>query len=256
MLLTGAGLLLKSFLLMRAVDPGFRAENVLTMTVDLPGSVYKTTASIKAFHARTLENLSNLPGALAAGAVNWLPLGDALIMGNFQLDGGREVPRGLFVDKPAVSPEYFRLMGIAVRSGRGFTGQDNATAAGVAIVSQSVARTLWPGGDALGQRLSVENNPRPEDWLTIIGVVDDVRQRNLTEKAHAAIYQPYAQVKDRGFLSRMTFVVRTAAHPASIAAAMRGVLREVDKNQAALSITAMTDLVATTTAGAADSRLD
>ena len=247
-LLTGAGLLLKSFLRMRAVDPGFRAENVLTMTVDLPESLYKTTASIQAFHARTLEKLSNLPGVLAAGAVNWLPLGDALIMGNFQLDGGRDAPRGMFVDKPAVSPEYFRLMGIALRSGRGFTGQDNATAPGVAIVSQSVARTLWPGGDAIGQRISVENNPRPEDWLTIIGVVDDVRQRSLTEKAHPAIYRPYAQVKDRGFLRRMTFVVRTAAHPATMAAAMRGALREVDTNQAALSITTMTDLLATSTA--------
>ena len=73
-LLTGAGLLLKSFLRIRAVDPGFRAENVLTMTVDLPGSLYNTTASIQSFHVRTLEKLSNLPGVSAAGAVNFLPL--------------------------------------------------------------------------------------------------------------------------------------------------------------------------------------
>jgi putative ABC transport system permease protein len=255
-LLTGAGLLLKSFLRMRAVDPGFRAENVLTMTVDLPESLYKTTASIQAFHTRTLEKLSNLPGVSAAGAINWLPFGEALIRGGFHLYDERPTPRGYFVDKPAVSPEYFRLMGIPLLSGRGFNGQDTATAPGVAIVSRTVARTLWPGGDAIGQRLTLEEDPKPEDWLTIVGVVDDVRQQSLTEKAAPAIYRPYAQVNGRDFLRRMSFAVRAAdriadrvdSPRAGMVTAMRGVLREVDRNQAALSITAMTDLVAKTTA--------
>jgi predicted permease len=248
-LLTGAGLLLKSFLRMRAVDPGFRVENVLTMTVDLPESLYNTSVSISAFHARTLEKLSTLPGVLAAGAVNWLPLTGVVMWSTFHLYGGRPTPSGYMVDKPAVSSEYFREMGIPLLSGRVFSDQDNSTAPRVAIISQSVARTFWPGGDALGQRITLEDHPKPpEDWLTIIGVVDDVRQASLTEKAHPAIYQPYAQVKKAEFLSRMTFAVRTAAHPASMATAMRGVLREVDRNQPAQSIAAMTDLVATTTA--------
>ena len=248
-LLTGAGLLLKSFLRMRAVDPGFRAENVLTMTVDLPESLYNTRVSISAFHARTLEKLSTLPGVLAAGAVNWLPLSGVVMWGTFHLYAGPPMPRGYMVDKPAVSPEYFRVMGIPLLSGRAFSDQDNPTAPRVAIISQSVARSFWPGGDALGQRITLEDHPEPpEDWLTIIGVVDDVRQASLTEKAHPAIYQPYAQVKKTEFLSRMTFAVRTAAQPASMATAMRGVLLEVDRNQPAQSITTMTDLVATTTA--------
>ena len=160
-LLTGAGLLLKSFLRIRAVDPGFRAENVLTMTVDLPESLYNTTAGIQAFHARTLEKLSNLPGVLAAGAVNWLPLNGALMWGNFHLDGGRQCRAGYMVDKPAVSPEYFRVMGIPLLSGRAFSDQDNSTAPRVAIISRSVARTFWPGGDALGQRITLEDHPKP-----------------------------------------------------------------------------------------------
>jgi putative ABC transport system permease protein len=249
-LLIGAGLLLKSFLRMRTVDPGFRAQNVLTMTVDLPESLYKTTASIQTFHARTLEKLSNLPGVLAAGAVNWLPLNGALIRGNFHLDAGRPMPGGYVLDKPAVSPEYFRVMGIPVLSGRAFNDRDSPTAPGVAIISRSVARTFWPGGDALGRRITLEDHPKPEDWLTIIGVVDDVRQQSLTEKAHPAIYQPYMQVRPPFFISHMTFAVRTAAPPASLVAAMRGVLQEVDRNQPAQSITAMTDLVAATTAEA------
>jgi putative ABC transport system permease protein len=247
-LLIGAGLLLKSFLRMRAVDPGFRAQNVLTMTVDLPESLYKTTTSIQTFHARTLEKLSNLPGVLAVGAVNWLPINGALIKGNFHLDAGRPMPRGYVLDKPAVSPEYFRVMGIPLLSGRAFNDQDSPTAPGVAIISRSVARTFWPGGDALGRRITLEDHPKPEDWLTIIGVVDDVKQQSLTEKAHPAIYQPYTQVRRPFFVNHMTFAVRTAAPPASLVAAMRDVLQEVDRNQPAQSITAMTDLVAATTA--------
>jgi putative ABC transport system permease protein len=248
-LLTGAGLLLKSFLRMRAVDPGFRAENVLTMTVDLPESLYNTTVSIQAFHARTLEKLANLPGVLAAGAVNFLPL-NGVMWGLFHLYDGRPTPPGYMVDKPAVSSEYFRVMGIPLLSGRAFSDQDNSTGPRVAIISRSVARTFWPGGDALGQRMTLEDHPKSgnEDWLTIIGVVDDVRQRSLVEEAHPAIYQPYAQVKKPLSLSSMTFAIRTAAQPASMATAMRGVLREVDRNQPAQSITTMTDLVATTIA--------
>jgi putative ABC transport system permease protein len=185
---------------------------------------------------------------LAAGAVNWLPLGGALISGDFHLYDGRSTPRGFMVDKPAVSSEYFRVMGIPLLSGRAFSDRDSSTAPRVAIISRSVARTVWPGGDALGQRITLEEDPRPEDWLTIIGVVDDVRQQSLTEKAHPAIYQPYAQVRQPDFIDHMTFAVRTAAQPASMATAMRGVLQEVDRNQPAQSITAMTDLVATTTA--------
>jgi putative ABC transport system permease protein len=170
--------------------------------------------------------------------------------GLFHLYFGRPVPPGYMVDKPAVSSEYFRVMGIRLLSGRAFNDRDNSTAPRVAIVSRSVARAFWPGGDALGQRITLEDHPKSgnEDWLTIIGVVDDVRQRSLTEKPHPAIYQPYAQVKKPLFLTSMTFAIRTAAQPASMATAMRGVLREVDRNQPPQSIATMTDLVATTTA--------
>src|SRR5204863_6615870 len=108
--------------------------------------------------------------------------------------------------------------------------------------------TCWPDGEALGQRISVDNHPGPEDWLTVIGVVGDVKQESLTENVHPAIYQPYSQVRDQSFLSDMTFAVPTAAPPASMATALRAVLREVDRNQAPQSIAAMTDLVSTTTA--------
>jgi hypothetical protein len=99
-LLTGAGLMLKSFMRMRAVDPGFRTENVLTMTVDLPDASYPTVTAIQAFDSSILTKLSNLPGVVAAGAVNFMPLQPVLISGDFTLDGGRKLPRDYNVANP------------------------------------------------------------------------------------------------------------------------------------------------------------
>jgi putative ABC transport system permease protein len=247
-LLTGAGLMLKSFLRLRAVKPGFEPENVMTMTVDLPESAYRTAAQMRAFHTRTLESLSNLPGVLAAGAVNWRPLGNELTMGDFQVEGGQPLPPGYMVDKPCVSPGYFRAMGIRLLRGREFAEGDDSTAPGVVIVSQSVARSLWPGSDPLGKRVSMEDHPKPGDWLTIVGVVDDVKQQGLAKKSDPAIYQPYLQVTHPFFLIHMTFVARTASNPLGVASGMRGVLSEIDKDQPVQSITAMDNLIAETTA--------
>ena len=246
-LLTGAGLMLKSFMRMRAVDPGFRTENILTMTVDLPDSTYPTATAIQAFDEGVLAKLSNLPGVVAAGAVNWMPLQPGLVEGDFQLEGGRKLPPGYYAAKPAVSSEYFRVMGIRLHNGRVFTGQDSSTAPGVAIISQSVARTIWPGEDPIGKRIAMEDHPKAADWLTIVGVVDDIRQQSLTEQPIPAIYQPYEQVTRPFFLSHMSFVVRTAIDPQSVSASMRDSLSSVDKNQP-VSITSVTDLVGAATA--------
>jgi putative ABC transport system permease protein len=246
-LLTGAGLMLKSFMRMRAVDPGFRAQNVLTMTVDLPDSIYPTAAAIQAFHASMLAKLSNLPGVVVAGAVNWMPLQPVLVRGDFHLDGGRRLPRGFTVAKPAVTPDYFTAMRIRLLQGRGFTRQDNASSVGVAIVSQSVARTLWPDEDPMGKRITMEDEPKAKDWLTIVGVVDDIRQQRLTDQPEPAIYQPLEQVTRPFFLSHVSYVVRTVQSPQSVAASMRGVLYQVDKNQPVL-IAPFSDMVNATTA--------
>jgi len=244
-LLAGAGLMLKSFLRIRAVDPGFRAGNVLTMAVELPESTYRTAAQMRAFHQRTLEKLARLPGVLVAGAVNWLPLGEWWVKGDFRLEGGRH--SHFDVVKPAVSPGYFRTIGIRMQRGRDFTDRDSATAPGVAIISQMVGRRLWPGEDPIGKRISMEDDPKPEDWLTIVGVVDEVRQQGLTEQPELAIYQPYPQVTRTFFLGHMTFAVRTASNPQSIAPAVRSVLRNVDQNQPVQSISTMEDIIAGTT---------
>ncbi len=247
-LLTGAGLLLKSFLRLRAVNPGFEPTNLMTMTVDLPDSTYQNAPEIQAFHTRILRELSRMPGVLAAAAVNWRPLSEFLTMGDFQVESGQKLPPGYVVDKPCVSPGYFKAMGIRLMRGREFAEADNGAAPGVVIVSQSVVRSLWAGEDPLGKRISTEDHPKPGDWLTVVGVVDDVKQQGLGKKSDPAIYQPYLQARRPFFLSHMTFLIKTGSNAQGVASAMRTVLREVDRNQPVESIATMDSLIATTTA--------
>jgi predicted permease len=248
-LLVGAGLMMKSFLRLRAVDPGFAPANVMVMTVDLPDSTYRTAEQMRSFHTRTLTEFSRLPGVQAAAAVNYLPLGEFLTRGDFQLEGGRALPPGFLVDKPGVSAGYFRAMGIRLVRGREFTDRDNEKAPGVVIVSESVARSLWPGEDPLGKRVSMEDHPKPDDWLSVVGVVEDVKQQGLAKRADPEVYQPYPQLTRTFFLGHMSFVVKAAAGSVqAIAPAIRGVLREVDRDQAVQSIAAMDAVVAATTA--------
>jgi predicted permease len=243
-LLIGAGLLVRSFLRLSAVDPGFRPEHVMTMTVDLPQSTYSAVPRLRAFHQQLLGSLSTLPNAIAVGAVNWLPFGDMSITGDLQLRDGRDS----WATKAAISPGYLRAMGVRLESGRDFTDRDHAGAAGVVIVSESLARQLWTNEEPLGQQLSIESRPIETDWLTVVGVVDDVRQNGLKEDVAPAVYQPYQQARNPFFLSRMTFVVRTDGDPRRIAPAMRTALRTVDDDLAAHSIMSMEDVIGRTVA--------
>jgi predicted permease len=244
-LLVGAGLLLQSFMRLRAVDPGFRPDHVITLTVDLSDADYPTTERLHAFHRQALARLSNLRDVVAAGAINWRPLGSILIKGGFRVDGGPPVPEGFIPDKPAVSPGYFGAMGMRLIRGRDFTAADNASGPGVAIVSLTVARFLSGSEDAIGRRVSLSD---PGDWLTVVGVVEDVRQWGPAQAVHAAIYQPYLQVRNPLFLRHMSFAVRTASDPLRLGPGIRGVLRDVDKNQPAESISTMRDVMSAATA--------
>jgi putative ABC transport system permease protein len=247
-LLTGAGLLLRSFWRLQSVDPGFHPDHTLAVTVDLPDSRYRTAAQMRAFHQSTLEKLEGIPGVEAAGAVNWVPFGRNLVRGDFQLEDGRRLPAGFAVDKPVVSPDYLRALGIRLVSGRAFRESDDGAAPGVVLISQAVARRLWPGEDPIGRRISMADKPKPGDWLTIVGVVDDIRQRELTDRPSAAVYLPYRQVSATFFLSHMSFIVRTPADVASMAPAVRRVLREVDADQPVNSVVPMPEMIAATTA--------
>ncbi|HET9708943.1 MAG TPA: ABC transporter permease [Gemmatimonadales bacterium] len=226
-LLTGAGLMIKSFLRMRSLDTGYDAPRVVTMSVNLPRIAYPDAARMQSFHTALLERLSRIPGANAVGSVSFRPMSDVGIMGDFVVRGPTPLPHGYTVDKPTVSPGYFAALGIRILAGRDFTTADRAGAPGVVVVSQTVAKRLWPNESAVGNRISMQDHPGPNDWLTVIGVVNDVVQdAQLTR--HSTIYLPYLQNTAPFFMNQMTFVVRPAPGAANLAAAMRTALRDVD----------------------------
>ena len=239
-LLIGAGLLIKSFARLRLVDPGFLPENVLIMTVIPPQS--RTLEQLKSFHQQLLDKLSALPGIGSAAAVNWLPLGHALVSTRFGAEG-QDIFDQLVACRVGVSHDYFQTMGIRLLRGRYFNAWDNEKALPVVIVSRATADRVWPDQNPLGKRVYFQPYPGPQDWLTVAGVVEDVRQRSLAESPPLAVYQPYLQVSDPIYLSHMVYLVRSRANPTSIAALMRERLHEVDKDQPIYAFETLQDLV-------------
>jgi predicted permease len=245
-LLIGAGLLLRSFSRMRSVDPGFRSEHVIAMTLDLPEAYYSDVQAMQAFHGALIDKLTHIQGVEHAGAVNWAPLTGNLLMGDIYSEESAQAPRGhAWVDKLITTSDYFRAMGIELVHGRDFTPQDDQNAARVAVISESVAARLWPpsGTDAIGKRLTGRDEPTPEDWLTIVGVVDDIVQTDFTGGREPAMYTPVLQTQRTFFLASMTFVVRAEREPPDLMQAMRTAVWELDADLPVSALTSMDDLV-------------
>ena len=240
-LLTGAGLMIKSFTRMRGVDTGYDANRVTRMTVDLTNVRYSDGARQRAFHAAMLEQLARIPGVRRVAGVSSAPMGEGLdgTIGDFVVDGPTPLPRGYNVDKVLASPGYFATMGMRVLQGRDFTGSDRERAPAVVVVSETVARRIWPDADAVGKRIAMSDHPGPNDWLTVVGVVNDVVQdRSLGKRS--TVYLPYLQSSMPWLLGRMTYVVRSDA-AVTVAPAMRAALREVDAAIPAQQLQTMDD---------------
>lgn len=249
MLLIGAGLLLRSFERLRSVDLGFAPGNLITATLDFPHTRYQTADLLHDVQRRVSERISVIPGVRASAAVNWLPLTRTTIEGDFTLEDGRPLPPGYIVLKPCVTPAYFTVMGIRIREGRGFLPTDDASSGRVAIVSRSVAERLWPGGSPIGKRITMEDKPKPSDWMTIVGVVDDVVQDGLAAARAEAIYQDLAQVDKPFFIDHINFVVRTdGSADARVAQGIRAAIRAVDPDQPVESIMTMNSRIGTVVA--------
>ncbi len=217
-LLIGAGLLLRSFLLLRAVDPGYRAARLLTAQIVLPEKLYPKRQQRIAFVDRFLERVRAIPGVESAAVTNSLPLAyNFLLSVEFTTDGG--VDR--LVGCRAISPAYFHTMGIPVLAGRAFETADSA-AGGVTIVNQEFARKYFNGANPVGRSLRFGDLRR-----TIVGVVADVKNRNLDGRTEEEIYLPYAQMSNLF----MDVAVRTASDPASLVGAVRNQLHSIDPDQ-------------------------
>ena len=248
-LLIGAGLMLKSFLRLSSVNPGFHPKSTFVITSNLPETDPRSAQQLVQYHDRVVDKLAALPGVTSAGAINWLPMGDALIQGDFYSEAGSRPAAHFTAAKPSVTPGYFPAIGIRLLSGRLFDSRDTEKSTPVTIVSQSLARLAWGDSDPVGKRVTLEDHPQPKDWLTVIGVVDDVKQQNLAEKTPLpTAYQPIRQVTFSFFLDQMAYVVRANGNTAALPGLMRSRFREVDPNQPIQLMSTMAEMVSATTA--------
>jgi len=217
-LLIGAGLLGKAFWRLTSVAPGFNPENVVTMRVDLPEARYKNVPPQTQFREQVLANMNTLPGVQAA-IVSELPLGGNSLNHNFIIEGRPPIPRG---DEPelysrTIMGDYFKVLGIPLLRGRDLTPEDGAGKPAVGVINDSMARQYFPGQDPVGARIRWARN-EGVDWITIVGVVGNVRHFGLANAEEPAIYTPYAQ-SGQDWKRWSEFVVRTPgkAEPAVIA---------------------------------------
>jgi predicted permease len=242
-LLAASGLLLKSFLRLMEVDPGFRPDGVLTMRIALPDAKYPQPPRIRAFYREVAERVSKLPGVEAAGLVSALPLSGSGSSGTITVDsravsGNDASPEA---DLRPATPGYFKAMGISLVGGRYFDERDTGTAAPVAIIDETMARTYWPNEDAVGKRLKRGDAQSTNPWMTIVGVVRHVRYRTLEEYSRVTLYWPHAQDPR----SSMSLAIRTSSpDPYTLAATVQREILAVDPDQPVYKVRTMPELMA------------
>ena len=242
-LLVGSGLLLESFAKLRGVDPGFRADHVLTVRVDAPITRYGEFTKRSAFFERVLERVRALPGVQAAGFTSALPLTWDGGTGGFTPEGVPPRPDVNWdANNRVVSPGYFEAMRIPLRRGRLFQNADGPDAPPVAIINETMARKFWPDRDPLGKRFKFDEPGGNGPWLRIVGIVGDVRQMRLNEPPRQEMYFPYWQAKDNWMVPR-DLAIRTSGDPLSVAGAVRQAVWSVDKDQPVSNVMTLDNLL-------------
>ena len=238
-LLIGAGLLIKSFVLLQRVDTGFNPAHLLVANISLPTSRYSEATQRSGFYTRLCDDLVTVPGVISAAATQSIPLSNGDARTPIAIDGRPVTPIG---ERPIVvlgivTPDYFRTMGIPLLQGRVFTSQDNATSPVTLVINQSFARRFFPNENPVGQRLLLGlTQPQSRE---IVGVVGDVRQTGLDTAPAEAFY---ISADQRPQLA-MSVVIRTEGPPLSLTSAVRARILAIDKDQPIASIQTMDEVV-------------
>ncbi len=239
-LLIGAGLMLRSLLNLVHLDPGFREEHVLTASVSLPGTEYKTEAAVGRFYETLTTNLASVPGVESAGAGSDLPWTGYDENTSLNIEGKQAPPHDEFHARYHVAtPDYFRALGIPLLHGRFFTAGDKSGAQKVVIINHAMAQKYWPGEDVVGKRVTWDDHPKETDWFRIVGVVGDVKDKPNSPDAEPAFWwadlqQPFTD---------MSLAVRSTADPQTLADAVRNEVRRLDPALAVADVTWMDEIV-------------
>ena len=259
-LLIGAGLMIRSFVALQALNPGFDPHNVVSMVVSVAGTKEEAPTRRSLFYRQLLEKVKAIPGVEATGAINHLPLAGDLWDHSFVLEGRPrprpgEFPRAVY---RIVMPGYFETMRLALRRGRPITIRDDNRAPGVLVINEQAARRYWPGDDPIGKRVALDSeDAKGPEWLTIIGVVSDAKQANWAAEPDPEIY--LAALQNRDFLGEsgglsgshmnyITLVARTTAHASETIPSIKNAVLSLDRNLPISDVATMDRVITDTTA--------
>ena len=245
MLLAGAGLLMRSFTKLQAVDPGFKPDQALTFELTLPDTRYKEDPDRIAFFDQLTPKLRALPGVRSVAAVMGLPLSGLDFIISFEVEGRPPVPPA---QQPAMqvrvaTPEYFTTIGVPVKRGRGFTDDDRAGTPRVVVITEAAARQFFPGEDPIGKTIKLgwgRGPGKPRAGGMVVGVVGDMKDSGLDEANPPQIYMPFRQWP----VSFMAVVMKTALPPTSLAEAARTQVLAVDPNLPVSNVSTLDAIVA------------
>jgi putative ABC transport system permease protein len=240
-LLATAGLMMKSFVRLERVAPGFNPDRILTMFVALPQAKYTSDQQKANFYEQLIERAQNLPGVQAAAAANMLPLGNMNQTSTFRIEGRPEPKPG---EEPeanyrSVSDSYFRAMQIPILRGREFSSQDAAQGQPVVAVNEAFAARFWPGENPLGKRMRDSGLPADRPWRVVVAVVGNIRN-HLDQPPPAEMYFPLRQQTE----STMALVVRTSSDPRTFEQSVRAQVLTLDRDQPVFRVMTMDDLFA------------
>lgn len=244
LLLTGATLLFRTFTNLNNVDPGFQPQNLLSAQTVLPRAYYRDPALRTRFYTDVLDRVNALPGVAGAAFGTAIPTTWKGGFSSVTLADKHYEPGQRAAMMRQATPGYFTTMKIPLREGRLFTPADNAASDPVTVINQAMAQHYWPGEKVLGKRLHRGDPQSPNPWITVIGVVGDVREMGLAESAPIITYFPESQHPSATFSSPADIVVRTHGDPGQLALALRGAILAVNPNQTIAKLQPVTEILA------------
>ncbi|MFW6079265.1 MAG: ABC transporter permease [Gemmatimonadota bacterium] len=245
-LLVGAGLLARSFFALTGQEPGFRTDDVLAVSLDVPRNRHRTVSELIAFHADVLEGLERVPGVESVALTRNVPLERSNSIREYFTDRSDE-PRSAEYD--VVSADYFRTLDIPLLAGRLFEDADRRGSLPVAIVDRAMAREAWPGRDPIGQRFRFDEGEDEDRWRTVVGVVGDIRGGGLEREPRPGFYIPHRQRPDDPVSLAIAhdftvFLVRSATEPDRLAGPLREAIWDADPAQPVPEIASLESIIA------------
>jgi predicted permease len=237
-LLISSGLMVRSYLRLSSVEPGFSLDNVLTAEVNLPATRYDERAQLVGFYRQALERVATQPGVVSAAAAQSLPLRGPIYTDPVFVEGRPVPPTGQepYIRGNIVTADFFRAMGIEIVEGRSFTEPETWETGDALIVNRSFVRRFFPGEDPLGKRIRLGPD---KPWMTVVGVVADTVQSNFEGQTIPEMFYPYTNASEELPVAAMSLVVRTKAEPALVTAGVRDEIRRIDPALPLSNVTTM-----------------